>query len=207
MKLSARFPSSARFPRSAGFGAPGRAAALILLAASLAGAPLARAGKKADSMDFSGPDASASPTPAPPKFNVPIPPGHVATVMNIPYFDIHGKLQMYYSIKQAYRVDNDHLQMKNAYMETYDDKGAPDSTVFMSRSVLDLNSLIVTSEVPVTVLRADFEIVGRKMVFNTRTHIGRMTGHVRMVIYNRSEMSEASPSPSPGATPQAAATP
>ena len=50
---------------------------------------------------------------------------------------------------------------------------------------------MVTSEVPVTVRRAEFEIVGQKMVFNTQTRVGEMTGHVRMTIYNRQAMSAA----------------
>jgi lipopolysaccharide export system protein LptC len=74
--------------------------------------------------------------------------------------------------------------------------------------LLDLNTRIVTSDVPVIVRRSDFEIVGQKMVFNTQTHQGRMTGHVRMVIFNRQEMGQASPSPSPSAaSPRPLATP
>jgi lipopolysaccharide export system protein LptC len=103
-------------------------------------------------------------------------------------------------------VDLDHLELKNAYMQTYDEKEAPDANVFMTRSVLDLDTRIVTSEVPVIVRRSDFQIVGQKMVFNTQTRAGRMTGHVRMVIYNRQEMARATPTPGPsgGATPQQA---
>jgi hypothetical protein len=159
-----------------------------------------QAGKKNTDNDYSEREANASPTPPPPKFNIPIPISHDAQGVNLPYFDNRGKLQMYFNIAKAIRVDLYHLAMEDAYMQTYDDKGALDATVFMSRSVLDLNTRIVTSDVPVTVRRSDFDIVGQKMVFNTQTRKGRMTGHVRMTIYNRSDMGQASPSPSPSSS-------
>ena len=107
---------------------------------------------------------------------------------------------MYFNIAKALRVDLGHLEMQNSYMQTYDEKGVPDASVFMSRSVLDLNTRIVTSDVPVTVRRSDFEVTGQKMVFNTQTRLGHMTGGVHMVIYNHQEMASASPSPSPHAS-------
>ncbi len=123
---------------------------------------------------------------------IPIPVKHDAEGVNLPYFDSRGKLQMYFIIAKAIRVDMDHLEMKNAYMQTYDEKGTPDATVFMSRSLLDLNTRIVTSDIPVTVRRSDFEIVGQKMVFNTQNRTGHMFGHVRMVLYNRTDMAQPS---------------
>lgn len=183
-----------------------RISALILMTALVAGGSLARAGKKEGPMDSSGAATSASPTPTPPKFNVPIPVNHDAHGVTIPYFDDKGKLQMFFSIKKAIRVDLGHLALERAYMQSYDDKGTPDANVFMTRSVLDLNTRIVTSDVPVTVRRSDFEIVGQKMIFNTQTRAGHMSGHVQMIIYNRQDTSPASPSPSapakPSATPQ-----
>ena len=167
---------------------------LLLLAFLLAGGPPAwgNSGGKGEAAEA---DASAS--PGPPKFNVPIPVHHNAQGVKLPYYDVRGRLQMYFNIAKAIRVDPDHLEMKNAYMQTYDEKGVPDATVFMTRSTLDLNTRIVTSDIPVTVRRSDFEIVGQKMVFNTQTRTGRMTGHVRMLIYNRQEMARPTPSPSP----------
>jgi hypothetical protein len=160
---------------------------------------LADAGKKKDS-GKANPSASASPTP---RFDLPIPPGHDAHGVTIPYFDAQGRLEMFFSIKMAFREDLDHLRMEKAFMQTYDDKGMADANVFMSRSVLDLNTRIVTSDVPSFVRRSDFEIVGQKMIFNTQTHVGRMWGHVRMTIYNHQEVSAPSPTPatSPAASP------
>ncbi|MGA3170066.1 MAG: LPS export ABC transporter periplasmic protein LptC [Chthoniobacteraceae bacterium] len=152
---------------------------------------------------------SASPAPTTPRFNVPIPVDHDARGVRLPYYDDRGKLQMYFIIDKAYRADDSHLDMKNAYMQTYDDKGTPDASVFMTRSVLDLNTRIVTSDVPVIVRRSDFQITGQKMVFNTQTHKGKMSGHVRMIIYNRQAANKpaASPSPAAGTSPRPKSTP
>jgi hypothetical protein len=188
-----------------------RIAVVCLAIGLLAGTPLARAGKKQADTDATPANAAASPTPTPPKFTVPIPVGHDAEGFRMPYFDNRGRLEMYFNIKKAVRADLNHLNLENAFMQTYDDKAAPDANVYMSRSVLDLNTRIVTSDLPVTVRRADFEIVGQKMTFNTQTRIGHMSGHVRMIIYNHQEMSQsppsASPTPAPSAAPQPSATP
>jgi lipopolysaccharide export system protein LptC len=98
---------------------------------------------------------------------------------------------------KAMRPDPDHLEMTTAYMQTYDDKGAPDLGITMTRSVLDLNTRIVTSDVPVTVSRTDFLIIGQNMSFNSQTRAGHMSGHVHTVIYNLQAAAGASPSPSP----------
>jgi hypothetical protein len=197
---------------------------MLLALLLIAGAPLAwgNAGKKKHPADANAsPGASpsvsgtAAASPTPPKLNIPIPVKHDAEGVKLPYFDIRGRLQMYFIIAKAIRVDQDHLEMKNAYMQTYDDKGAPDANVFMTRSMLDLNTRIVTSDIPVTVRRSDFEIIGQKMVFNTQTRSGHMTGHVRMIIYNRQEIARPTPSPSPAlgaarassTTPHPSATP
>jgi hypothetical protein len=151
------------------------------------------------------PGGSASPTP--PKFNIPIPMGHNAKGVDLPFFD-NGKLQMYFVIRKAFRVDINHLDMTHAYMQTYDEKETPDVTIYMTRCLLDLNTRVITSEVPVDIRRSDFEITGEKMVFNTQTHIGRLSGHVRMTIYNRqSTAGGASPSPAPAAVTPVAVTP
>jgi hypothetical protein len=167
----------------------------ILLALLLAGGTGAwgnNGGKRSPA-----PGASVSPTP--PKFNVPIPVGHGAVGVKLPYFDQRGKLQMFFNIAKAYRADLKHLQMENAFMQTYDENQAPDANVYMTFSVLDLDTRIVTSDVPVTVRHSDFEIVGQKMVFNTQTRVGRMSGHVHMLIFNSQAM--AAPKPSPGSSP------
>jgi hypothetical protein len=118
------------------------------------------------------------------KFTVPIPVGHDAQGVRLPSFDRDGKLQMMFSIGIARRVDEDHLSMEKTFLETYNKDGSLDLSVQLKTSLLDLNTRIVTSNEPATVRRQDFEVTGDKMEFNTKTHAGKFTGHVRMTIYN-----------------------
>jgi hypothetical protein len=176
--------------------------ALLLLPLLLAGGPAFAHSK-------SSPSPGASATPTPPKFDVPIPVDHVWKGVDFP-FSSEGKLQYYFVIRKAFRVDPNHLDMTSAYVQTYDDKQVPDITVYMAHCVLDLNTRVVTSDVPVTVQRTDFKVTGDKLVFNTQTHVGRLTGHVRMIIYNlksTSGLSSPSPTPSQSPAPQPSAQP
>src|SRR5437879_5084788 len=126
----------------------------------------------------------------PPKFDVMIPIKHNAKGVKLPYYDVHGKLQMNFEIEIATRIDNDHLQMKMAKMETYDEDGKQSMTIEMPVSILDLNTRVITSKKPVTVRRSDFEITGETMTFDTQIRAGKMIGKVRMLIFNRAEMTE-----------------
>jgi len=175
---------------------------LFLLAPFIAGAPLALGDSGAGAATpGSSPAAKSARTPTP--LNIPIPVGHDAETVKLPYFDVHGKLQMTFYITKALRLDPDHLDLTEAYVQTYDDKGAPDLGVSMTRSKLDLTTRIVTSDLPVTVYNSDFQIAGQKMSFNSQTHTGHMSGHVHMVVYNLQGATGApSPSPAPAETPQ-----
>ena len=124
-------------------------------------------------------------TPAVP---VPIPVGHGAKGVKLPYFDGNGKLQMDFSIESAYRIDADHLQMKLVKMQTYDETGKMEMMIELPSSSLDLTTRIVTSDEPVTIRRSDFEITGETMVFDTQTKSGKLVGKVRMLIFNLSDM-------------------
>jgi len=192
MKLSGRHQTTLR-----------RIALLVLTTLLLAGASMAHAGKKKKSHNG---DAGASPSPTPPRLNIPIPVNHNAQGVTFPYYDPRHRLEMDFWIKSALRVDLNHLDMEDAFLQTYDDKGVPDAGIFMNRSMLDLNTEIVTSDVPAMVSRWDFEIIGQKMTFDTQKHIGHMSGHVRTIIYSSGEMS-ASSSPSPTTASQPSASP
>jgi hypothetical protein len=118
------------------------------------------------------------------ELNIPIPIGHGAEGVHIPYYDEKGRLQMSFSIASATRVDEIHLKMESVQIETYNPDGSPDMAVETKTSDLDLNTKIVTSNEPATIRRSDFEITGEKMEFNTKTRDGKMSGKIRMLIYN-----------------------
>ena len=134
--------------------------------------------------------------PNAPAVNIPIPVGHSAEGVVFPVFE-KGKLQMSLKMSVAKRVDNEHLQATSLNIETYDENGQREMQIDAPRSTLDLNTKIVTSDVPVTIRRADFEVTGDTMIFNTDTRFGRMVGKVRMLIFNTDAVKSAKPQPSP----------
>lgn len=149
----------------------------------------------ADEKDKGGKPKTAA-TPAvilPPKIEVPIPIGHDAQLVTLPYYGSDGKLQMNFTIGIAKRFDENRLQMSNVVIETFEDNGDKDLTIEMSASVLNLENRRVTSKTPVKIRNAQFEVTGRAMLFNTLTHEGKLTGHVRMLIFNRDTMTSQEP--------------
>jgi hypothetical protein len=116
--------------------------------------------------------------------DVPIPVGHDASGIKLPLYGADGKLQMSFAIQMAKRVDERRLQMGVLKLETFDETGRSAMSVEMESSVLDLETRIITSEKKTTVRRADFEITGDSVAFDTKAREGRFFGFTRMLIYN-----------------------
>ena len=129
---------------------------------------------------------------AAPKMSLPIPVGHDAKGLKIPYAEA-GKLQMIFTIGIANRLDEDHVKMSDLRIETFNDNGEREMLIDLPRSVLDLNTHVVSTKERVTIKRSDFEITGQAMQFNTDTKQGKLAGNVRMLIYNLAEESGAKP--------------
>lgn len=115
---------------------------------------------------------------------VPIPKGHDSKGLKIPYFDSAGKLQMTFNIGVASRLDDDRVQMADLQVETFDDGGASEMLIALPNSVLDLNTRVISAETHVKIWRADFELTGETIQFNTQTKQGKLGGGVRMLIYD-----------------------
>jgi hypothetical protein len=118
---------------------------------------------------------------------VPIPVGQKASGVRIPYWDENGKLKMFFNIDEMLRSDPDHLVMTNAKIETYDDDGKPDITLLLPLSLLDLNTRMVSSNQPFVLKRTDFEMMGDTLQMDTVKQLGKVTGNIKVVIYNFGE--------------------
>lgn len=127
------------------------------------------------------------------KMSVPLPVGHDAKGLTIPYRDRDGKLQMRFVMELGRRIDPDHLAMKKLLIETFDDAEAKEMSIDLPESLLDLNTRVISTKNGVTIQRDDFELTGQTMEFNTETKQGRLGGKVRMKIYNLAN--EANPEP------------
>jgi hypothetical protein len=118
------------------------------------------------------------------KMNVPLPVGHDAKKLTIPYRDGDGKLQMRFVMELGKRVDADHLAMSKLLIQTFDDTEAEEMSIDLPDSVLDLNTRVITTKSGVTIKRDDFVISGKTLEFNTETKQGRLGGGVQMKIFN-----------------------
>jgi len=139
------------------------------------------------------PGTAAAATPLP-KLAVPLPVGQDSIDVTIPYKDTGtGKKTMNFKIGVGTRIDEDHLKMKNLEIETYDEAGASEMTISLPGSVLDLNTRIISGAESVTIKRADFQLTGKTMTFNTETRQGWVKGDVKMIIYDLSEETGSEP--------------
>lgn len=121
---------------------------------------------------------------APKPMEIPVPQGHDAKGLKIPYFDGEGKLQMIFTIGVASRIDETHVRMTDLDVETFDDEGQHEMNIDLPTSVLDTETNVLSTKQHVTIKRADFELTGETMEFNTKTKQGGLGGNVRMLIYN-----------------------
>lgn len=118
-----------------------------------------------------------------PALNLPLPVGHEAKGIKLPYFNEEGKLEMNFVIGRAKRVDEHRLEMARVTVEMYDAEGAPEMKIDLPQSVLNLDTRVITSDAPVMIERSDFRIQGEGMRFNTKTRRGELQGKVKMLIY------------------------
>lgn len=139
----------------------------------------------------------ASPTPTP-EFglkNIPLTVGHEAKGLILPNYDIKGKLIGRFEAATAARVDENHVRFTDLKMTTFDEREQPDFKVDMSDAVLDLESRVIDSKARTKVKRADFEIAGDTMSFNTTTRLGMLKGNVHMTLFNQKEITGAATKP------------
>ncbi len=120
--------------------------------------------------------------------NIPLTVGHEAKGLILPNYDLKGHLLGRFEAATAARVDENHVRFTDLKMVTFDEKEKPDFNVDMAQATLNLETRVIDSQQRTKIRRADFEIAGDTMQFNTMTHQGTMTGNVRMTIFNQKEI-------------------
>ena len=144
--------------------------------------------------------AAGSPSPSPAKEGVdlkdiPLTVGHEAKGLVLPNYDLQGNLLGRFEAGTAARIDDSHVRFTDLKIVSYDAKQKPDFNVVMQDAVLNLETRVIDSNKKTNIKRADFEIVGDKVQFNTATRYGTLTGNVHMTIYNQKELSGAGAKP------------
>ena len=120
--------------------------------------------------------------------NIPLPIGHEAKGLVLPDFDGEGHLRGKFEAGTARRIDQGHVGFQQLKITTYTPENRPDLQIDMHTSVLDLKTRILSSQERTTVQRADFNIVGDSVQFDTNTRTGRLIGNVKMVITEQSHL-------------------
>ena len=141
--------------------------------------------------------ASATPSSSPGEqslTNIPLPIGHEAKGLVLPDFDANGHLRGRFEAGTAHRIDEEHVGFQHLKITTYTPESQPDLKIDMSTSVLDLKTRILSSKERTTIKRADFNIAGDSVQFDTNSKTGRLIGNVKMVITDKSHLT-ATPTP------------
>ena len=158
----------------------GRALLILILICAL-GSSAPGAGKGRKSLKKQGAEQKE-------EDSIPLPVGHEAKGLVLPDYDRSGALNNRFEAGIAKRLDADHLQMRDLKMTTYTAQQKLDLRIRMSNSVLDLKTKIISTKERTTVKRADFEIVGDTMQFDTTSRQGTMSGNVKMTITGQSQL-------------------
>jgi hypothetical protein len=135
--------------------------------------------------------ATVTPTASPKEqslTNIPLPIGHEAKGLVLPDFDTDGHLRGRFEAVSARRIDEEHVGFHALKITTFTPENQTDLTVEMNDSVLDLKTRILSSNERTKITRADFNIVGDSVQFDTNTHTGKMVGNVKMVITDQSHL-------------------
>ena len=141
--------------------------------------------------------ASATPSGSPSEqslTNIPLPIGHEAKGLVLPDFDGEGHLRGKFEAGTAHRIDQEHIGFDQLKITTYTPEDQPDLKIDMSTSVLDLKTRILSSKERTRIQRADFNIAGDSVEFDTNSKTGRLIGNVKMVITDKSHLT-GTPSP------------
>jgi lipopolysaccharide assembly outer membrane protein LptD (OstA) len=137
------------------------------------------------------PRAKAGPSSSPDEqslTNIPLPIGHEAKGLVLPDFDAEGHLRGKFEAGTAHRIDQEHVGFEQLKITTYTPEDQPDLRIDMSTSVLDLKTRILSSKTRTTIQRADFNIAGDSVEFDTNSKTGRLIGNVKMVITDTSRL-------------------
>ena len=117
--------------------------------------------------------------------NIPLPIGHEAKGLVLPDFDLQGHMRGRFEAKNATRIDQDHVRFIDLKMVTFTEKNEPDLKFDMTDAVLNLDTRVLESKQRTKIKRADFELEGDTMQFDTKTRQGTLVGNVKMIILDQ----------------------
>jgi hypothetical protein len=129
--------------------------------------------------------------------------GYDSFGLSLPDHDLGGRLRSLFVIGAISRIDDRNVEIRESFLETYAEDGSPEFSLELPKATLDRFTRVLVAKTPVTLRKAEFELKGASLEFNTVTKEGGLGGPVQMTIYNgvasASPNKAASPNPSPRA--------
>jgi hypothetical protein len=115
--------------------------------------------------------------------DVPITAGHDAKGLVLPDFDREGRMRGKLQAGVTRRLDDQNIEFLAVKFTTFTaETQKPDLEISMDKSVFNLKTQVLTSNVRSTVKRTDFEVAGDTMKFEMVTQLGTLEGNVKMVV-------------------------
>ena len=103
--------------------------------------------------------------------------------VNIPSFT-DGQPTSIMNAKTMTRMDEENMFMERMDIRMFGETREQDLHVELRTGNYHMESQVLSSQQRSRVSRADFELEGDTMIFDTRTQQGKMTGHVEMTIFD-----------------------
>jgi hypothetical protein len=126
--------------------------------------------------------------------DVPITSGHDAKGLVLPDFDLQGRMRGKLQAGVTRRLDDQNIEFLGVKFTTFTpETETPDLEISMDKSVFNLKTQVLTSNVRSTVKRADFEVAGDTMKFEMVTRLGTLEGNVKMVVRGKARAPENAP--------------
>jgi hypothetical protein len=123
--------------------------------------------------------------------DVPIVPGRDATGLVLPEFDIEGRIRGKLQAGVTRRLDDQNIEFIGVKFTTFaPETESPDLEISMDKSVFNLKTQVLSSNVRSTVKRADFEAAGDTMKFEMVTRLGTLEGNVKVVVRGKARTPE-----------------
>ena len=127
------------------------------------------------------------------KIDLPVPIGHEVKGLRVPLRTSEGKMDLQFDMESATRLDDQNVEMHTALIQTFDQQSSkPDVKINLQKSVMNMETNVITSQDPILVTRSDFQLTADGMEFNSKTRQGKVYRNIRLLIYNRNELQKTS---------------
>jgi hypothetical protein len=166
---------------------------LATAAVSMAQTPVASASPTPQATQTTQASASASPSASAADddsaLSFPVPPHSPVKDIRIPQYGPDGKLTTFFFAKQAEKTDDDHIEMVDLSINAYNTDGTK-FDIELPKSLLNLKTRVLKGDDHVFINRDDFQIEGDAVEFHIKSRFGKITGNVKMTIYNTDKINQ-----------------